>query len=119
MKENELALLKNVAENLSDMLPCTACRYCTKNCPLDLDIPRLLKLYNEAKFSYATSIGMAIDALPENKRPSACIGCGNCKKSCPQGIDIPTLLKDFDEILKKQKSWSEICEERRRIAEGK
>ena len=119
LKENELALLKNIAENLSDMLPCTACRYCTKNCPLDLDIPRLLKLYNEAKFSYATSIGMAIDALPENKRPSACIGCGNCKKSCPQGIDIPTLLKDFDEILKKQKSWSEICEERRRIAEGK
>ena len=116
LSEKELGLLKNIAEDLSDALPCTSCRYCTKNCPLDLDIPLLLQLYGEAKFSYATSIGMRIDALPPEKRPSACIGCGNCKMSCPQNIDIPAILKDLNEILQRQTSWAEICEERRKNA---
>jgi predicted aldo/keto reductase-like oxidoreductase len=28
-------------------VPCTACRYCMSKCPQELEIPRLLSLYNE------------------------------------------------------------------------
>lgn len=28
-------------------VPCTACHYCVSHCPVELDIPRLLELYNE------------------------------------------------------------------------
>ena len=32
-------------------LACTACRYCVSHCPQGLDIPRLLALYNEHRFT--------------------------------------------------------------------
>ena len=30
-------------------VPCTSCRYCTPHCPMELNIPFLLRAYNEAK----------------------------------------------------------------------
>lgn len=77
-------------------VPCTSCRYCTDGCPMELDIPRLLKLYNEHAFSGGGFLApMAISGMPENKRPSACIGCKNCEAVCPQNIKISDVLKDF------------------------
>ena len=84
-----------------NVLPCTACRYCTSHCPLGLDIPRLLELYNEHKVTGGGFIApMAIGVMPEDKRPGACIGCGSCSAVCPQQIDIPGALADFAEMLK-------------------
>lgn len=84
------------------VLPCTACRYCTSHCPLGLDIPRLLELYNEHKVTGGGFIApMAVGVMPEDKRPQACIGCGSCSAVCPQQIDIPAALADFAELLGK------------------
>lgn len=78
-------------------VPCTACHYCTPHCPLGLDIPRLLELYNEdlSRPTFKFIAPMAIASLPKEKRPSACIACGSCTNVCPQQIDIPTHLKDL------------------------
>ncbi len=78
-------------------VPCTACHYCTPHCPLDLDIPRLLELYNEdlSRSSFKFIASMAIASLPKEKKPSACISCGSCTNVCPQQIDIPAHLKDL------------------------
>ena len=46
---NELVTLAEGMYKKSS-LPCTACRYCTSHCPKGLDIPELIKLYNEHRF---------------------------------------------------------------------
>lgn len=49
----ELQALSELAEAMTSQsaLPCTACRYCTGHCPQQLDIPDLLALYNEHRFT--------------------------------------------------------------------
>ena len=42
-------VLKTIGHDMicGNVLPCTACRYCTEKCPMGLDIPMLIDLYNE------------------------------------------------------------------------
>ncbi len=82
-------------------LPCTGCRYCVPHCPLGLDIPWLIELYNEHAYSEGGFIApMALGALPAEKLPSACLGCKGCEKVCPQNIKISEMMSDFTEKLK-------------------
>ena len=91
------ALLHMAAGMMDGLLPCTACRYCTSHCPKGLDIPKLIGLYNDWKFTGGGIVpAMVIGTLPEDKRPSACIGCRSCEKLCPQQIKISEAMKDFD-----------------------
>lgn len=100
-EEEKKVLFEIVDEMLNKkVLPCTACRYCTSHCPMGLNIPHLLSLYNEHIFTGGGFIApMAISALPENKRPSACIGCRSCEKVCPQQIKISEAMRDFAKLL--------------------
>jgi hypothetical protein len=83
-------------------VPCTACRYCMSKCPQELEIPRLLSLYNEHVYTENGFIApMALSAIDKDKWPSACIGCGACAAVCPQRIDIPGTMKKFTELLSK------------------
>jgi len=108
----ELDAIYEIAEGLKNAVPCTACRYCCDGCPMGLDIPDLISTYNDARVAATMNITIAIEALPEGKRPAACIGCGACTKVCPQNIDIPTVMSDFTELLSKLPSWAEICRQR-------
>ena len=112
LNAEESAALLDVAETLKNSVPCTACRYCCDGCPQGLDIPKLLSAYNDFRFAVNFNVTMAMEALPEDKRPSACLGCGACAQVCPQKIDIPGALKDFSLALAKQPSWAEICRQR-------
>jgi len=101
VNEKEAAVLQEIAARLSAGVPCTACRYCTTYCPMGLDIPKLLEMYNEHTFSGGGFIApMYVNSLPENKRPSACIGCRSCEAVCPQQIKISEVLADFSGKLK-------------------
>ncbi len=91
------SLLHMAAGMMDGLLPCTACRYCTSHCPKGLDIPKLIGLYNDYKFTGGGFVpAMVISTLPEDKRPGACIGCRSCEKLCPQQIKISEAMKDFD-----------------------
>ena len=99
----ETAALLAIASEMTgkSVLPCTACHYCTSHCPQGLDIPMLLSLYNEHCFTRGGFIApMALEAVPEDKQPSACIGCRSCEAVCPQQIKISEALADFAEKLK-------------------
>ena len=82
-------------------LACTACRYCTSHCPQGLDIPGLLALYNEHRFTGGGFIApMALSAIAPDKQPSACIGCRSCEAVCPQQLKISEAMADFSAMLK-------------------
>ena len=85
-------------QHASVAVACTGCRYCAPNCPQGLEIPFLLKNYNEAKIGGAWRISH-LKKLPEKKKPSACIGCGACTNHCPQSFAIPEYLKEMSKML--------------------
>ena len=101
LKETEWDALLKIADHMTSGVPCTACHYCTSHCPKGLDIPSLLKLYNEHTFTGGGFLApMALQALPEDKRPSACIGCRSCEAVCPQQIKISEVMSDFSRKVK-------------------
>ena len=103
LNEEEMKGLLNLAGEMTQKtsLPCTACHYCVSHCPQGLDIPGLLALYNEHCFTGGGFIApMALQAVPEEKQPSACLGCRSCEAVCPQQIKISEAMADFAEKLK-------------------
>ena len=116
LNAEEEAAVFAVAESMKNSVPCTACRYCTKGCPMGLDIPMLLSIANEIRFVHSGNTGMRIEALPDDKKPSACIGCGACTQICPQKIDVPEVLHALDDALAKVPSWREISRQREEAA---
>ena len=117
LSEGEVGTLYEIAEGLKKSVPCTGCRYCIKGCPMGLDIPALLEIYNDLSYAPGVNSASKIEFMPENKRPDACIACGNCIKMCPQNIDIPMTMIKLTKMLKDIPSWRKICEERAAAAE--
>ena len=98
LTDKEMQTLLGLADEMVKKiaLPCTACHYCTSHCPMGLDIPTLVSLYNEHALTGAGFIApMALSAIPEDKQPSACIGCHQCEMVCPQQIKVSEMMKDF------------------------
>ncbi|MGI6032869.1 MAG: aldo/keto reductase [Coriobacteriales bacterium] len=100
LTDPEKQALAKIAEKMSHEkgLPCTGCRYCISHCPVGLDIPYLISLYNEHQTKEASEsfiAPMAVAALPADKRPSACIACNSCHDVCPQELPIPEYLAEF------------------------
>lgn len=116
LSENETELILNIAEGLKSSVPCTGCRYCTDGCPIGLDIPLLISVYNEISYAPTTNSTMILDTLSSDKRPEACIACGACSQICPQGINVPDCLSKLSKALEKIPSWAEICRQREAIA---
>ena len=96
LNEDEMKTLTGIGRRMSTSVPCTACRYCIEHCPRSLDIPELIRLYNDMVYSDGSfSARNAVNALPADKQPSACIGCGHCQALCPQQIHIPDIMRDL------------------------
>lgn len=84
-------------------VPCTACRYCCDDCPVGLDIPGLLNVYNnyKAATSYQQiALQMGMTRLGSDQNPANCIACGACAEHCPQSIDIPDVMSKLVEAIR-------------------
>lgn len=104
LSEEESTLLMQVCQEYraSVAVACTGCRYCTDDCPMGLDIPRILNIYNAIKLDSEWRASL-LYSLPEGKRPDSCIGCGACTGHCPQSFDIPAYMAELAEIMKRVK----------------
>jgi len=75
-----------------ELIPCTACRYCTEVCPQEIAIPELFAALNakrQQKEPASVSGGM----------PGDCVKCGKCEEICPQNLKIRELLTVVAEEL--------------------
>lgn len=92
LSELEEQTIKEVVEifNSAERIPCTACRYCTDGCPMQINIPRLFSIMNNytmfgnlegAKKAYA-------QATDGHGKASECLQCGQCEGVCPQHLPI-------------------------------
>lgn len=99
LNEEELKILQKAADIFVKKMgvPCSACRYCCETCPAGLDIPQLIKGYNEYCISGET--WKVSGAHSFTKGPSECLGCGACERHCPQRIHIPEIMRRFAEVL--------------------
>lgn len=99
LDEREMSLILGIADEMISRttVPCTGCHYCVSHCPKGLDIPFLLKLYNEAMVAGSGDFiaPMALASIDADKQPECCISCHSCEKVCPQTIHIPEHLSRF------------------------
>ena len=99
LTESDRAVLNQVRAIMLnvDQIGCTACRYCTDGCPMNIAIPDVFRalntrrLYNNEQFRthsfYSGLIGQG------HGRAGDCIACGQCEGVCPQHLPIIELLK--------------------------
>ena len=97
--EEEKELLAGIAESMLALVPCTACRYCTEGCPMQLDIPKIIAAYNGVKNGDVMAFYNP-DREDPSMDPRRCVSCGACAAICPQNIGIPDIMKDMEERLK-------------------
>ncbi len=112
LTNEEVETLFAIADEKRDSIPCTKCRYCCDGCPMGLDIPLLIQLYNELKFNVGMNTMAQLEALPADKLPHSCIACGQCSSVCPQGIEIPTVLALLADKFDNTTKWADICAKR-------
>lgn len=78
-------------------VPCTSCRYCTDGCPANINIPKLLSIYNRYKVDGKWAL-QEIDRIDSKGKPEDCLDCKACVAHCPQGISIPEMMKEMAEL---------------------
>ncbi len=104
LSEEEQALVNQVRAIMLNVpqIGCTACRYCTPGCPMNIAIPDVFRALNtmslygdefRPKAFYGGLIGQG------HGRAAECIACGQCEGVCPQHLPIISLLKDAAEKL--------------------
>lgn len=104
LSEKEMDAIRGVRKVFASMqlIPCTACRYCTDGCPKKISIPDLFACMNAKKIYHDWNTDYYYGLHTKNGgKASDCIGCGRCEKSCPQHLPIRKLLKDVTKEFEK------------------
>ena len=103
LNKEEMDIVLDIADEMisKTAVACTSCRYCISHCPKELNIPFLLKQYNEACVAGSGDFiaPMALASLESDKQPECCISCGSCEQVCPQQLKISEHLAAFTKKL--------------------
>jgi len=99
----ELTVIDRARAALSTVpgIQCTACRYCTKDCPQGIPIPGIFNAMNKYLIydGLTSAKGSYMWETREGGVASKCIACGQCEAVCPQHIAIIETLKQAVETL--------------------
>lgn len=99
LSDQDLAVLEQSTDLFRKEIsvPCTGCRYCCEECPQQIDIPKVMEIYNKVKLDGPMSAMALMGMTPS---PKDCLGCGLCQKHCPQGIQIPQIMSELADMMK-------------------
>lgn len=104
LNEEEFAAIDKVCKifKSQNLIPCTACRYCTDGCPKSISIPDLFACMNSMKLFNNWNSNWYYNLHTQNRgKASDCIGCGKCESVCPQHLKIRELLKEVSAVFDK------------------
>ncbi len=96
LTEEEEKVIAKAQEALDNdkSIPCTACHYCTKGCPMNIPIPEIFNVENRKKGSPEFRVKREYTIVTAGKgKASDCIQCGQCEAACPQHLPIISLLE--------------------------
>jgi hypothetical protein len=77
---------------------CVYCSHCLP-CPVDIDIPTVLRLRAAAQDGVGDALRTQYGAL--GSPASDCVECGECTERCPFGVEVTELLGDAARLLEK------------------
>ncbi len=99
LTEAEYQVIDRVREIIESntAIACTACEYCTHDCPKNIPIPRYFSLFNSAERTTGSFSSQNVYynniVLSGAGKASDCIKCGKCEKACPQHLPIRDYLE--------------------------
>ncbi len=103
LNEEEQRIIQEAQRILghSATVPCTACRYCTEGCPMQIPIPDIFKALNKrlGNGQMEEAVQEYLTVTEEGHRAGDCIECRQCEGACPQHIAITDRLKQAAELL--------------------
>lgn len=80
---------------------CSSCGKCTRNCPAQINIPEVLKIYGEYEAGNVKAL-THLNKIESYGLPIDCIECGACSSCCPQGIKIRKIMRELAMIQASQ-----------------
>ncbi len=104
LNKKDIDFISNIVSEFNKInpIPCTKCKYCMP-CPVGIDIPRLLHMYNALKVHKGAqnSLNKALytGTIPVENNASACIACKKCESKCPQNIPIAEWMPKIHETF--------------------
>lgn len=105
LNDREKEAIEQVREIIrsSNIISCTACRYCVAGCPRNISIPDLFSCYNTMVKYQDWGSGFYYETYTQGRgRASDCIRCGKCEKICPQHLPIRQLLQDVAKTFEQE-----------------
>lgn len=103
LTDRERGVLGEVVDrlNATPTVPCTRCRYCTEDCPQQINIPSMIQIYN----NYQLYLNKVRETNHYNSLTakgglgSECLHCGACEARCPQHIGIIDIVAKCAELF--------------------
>jgi predicted aldo/keto reductase-like oxidoreductase len=93
-EQQTIAKAQNALAGITQ-IKCTSCHYCTKGCPMQINIPGIFAAMNRDLIYGQTEDAKRryLSATKEGGKASECIHCLQCEDACPQHIEITSWLE--------------------------